>query len=150
MSGQTHTVNSDASLAACVSWLTGLYEEHKYLTVAKPRIGRDRSLSQNALLHRLFRLIAADLTKRGGKKFTLETVKDMLKHKYLGYEAFQILDVDSKKWITQYRLKKTSGLSTGEMMFFITNVIDWSISIGINLPVPEDCEYMKLKEKELM
>ncbi len=45
------TINSDSSLSEFTAKVRELYEEHKYITFAAPRIGKDRTLSANALSH---------------------------------------------------------------------------------------------------
>ena len=44
-------VNSLASRMALNKWVDDLYAKHGYITFSEPRIGADRSLDQNALLH---------------------------------------------------------------------------------------------------
>jgi hypothetical protein len=51
MSGISHTINSDSSEIAFISWVKKLRAEHKYITFDYPKIGPERSLSSNALSH---------------------------------------------------------------------------------------------------
>jgi len=51
MSDWPISINSTHSRAAFFAIVDKLWDEHKYLTFAKPRIGPDRSLDQNALFH---------------------------------------------------------------------------------------------------
>lgn len=44
-------VNSDHTQAAFIANLKKLRSEHGYVTFTEPRIGKDRSIDQNALLH---------------------------------------------------------------------------------------------------
>jgi len=48
---ESWTVNSAYSLAAFNKHVELLYDQHKYITFSAPRIGADRSISQNALFH---------------------------------------------------------------------------------------------------
>lgn len=45
------TINSDSSLAEFQNDVMWLYEQNKYITFSAPRIGKDRTLSANALSH---------------------------------------------------------------------------------------------------
>jgi len=49
--GEAWVLNSDTSKKAFIASVEKLYDEHKYITYAAPRIGADRSLDQNALFH---------------------------------------------------------------------------------------------------
>jgi hypothetical protein len=48
---ESWVINSDNSLNAFIKNVNDLYKEHKYITYGSPRIGKDRSLGQNALFH---------------------------------------------------------------------------------------------------
>lgn len=48
---ESWVINSEASKKAFIANLDKLYDEHKYITYGAPRIGKDRSLGQNALFH---------------------------------------------------------------------------------------------------
>ena len=45
------TINSDSSLSEFTARVRELYQEHRFLTFNQPRIGKDRTLSANALSH---------------------------------------------------------------------------------------------------
>ena len=60
-------VNSDRKLELYIESIRKLYDEHKYLTFTKPRIGSDRSLPMNALFHKWLRLWLAHLFKKDPK-----------------------------------------------------------------------------------
>lgn len=61
MSGQSWTTNSASTLKAYIANVEKLFAEHKYLTFPAPRIGPDRSLSQNSLLYLWITQWAADI-----------------------------------------------------------------------------------------
>jgi hypothetical protein len=48
---KTWTINSESSLSEFKASVEELYKEHRFLTFAAPRIGKDRTLSANALSH---------------------------------------------------------------------------------------------------
>lgn len=45
-------------------------------------------------------------------------------------------------------LRKTSKLDTGEMFHFMEQVECWSAGIGCLVTIPNNSEYMKLKEQQ--
>lgn len=51
MAGESFTINSITSLSAFRKYTEDLFKEHGYITFSAPRIGADRSMDQNALLH---------------------------------------------------------------------------------------------------
>lgn len=115
-----------------------------------------RSLSQNALLHMWFGLIAKDFKLKNFmydknaetdlepemEYLTADDVKLMLKHKFLGTK-----DIRRGKLVIENQLISTSSLDKGEMMHFMDQVYHWGIDRGIQLSIPAESEYMKLKGK---
>lgn len=71
-----------------------------------------------------------------------EELHEWMCHEFLGYVTKRI----GRKDVTQ--LKGTSKLLKGEMYFFMQQVDAWAHSKGYTLTIPDDSEYMKLKEKE--
>ena len=45
------TINSDSSLAEFTARVRELYDEHKHITFSEPKLGKERTLSANALSH---------------------------------------------------------------------------------------------------
>ncbi len=90
---QQWTVNSDLTLEAFISNARKLYAEHKYLTWAMPRIGADRSMGQNALLHTWITQIVAEklnisIKDAAKMKGSIEGTKSDLKgmfYRHTGY-----------------------------------------------------------------
>ncbi|EJH4501920.1 hypothetical protein C5952_17505 [Cronobacter sakazakii] len=107
-----------------------------------------RSLSQNALAHMWFSEISQYLISRGKSFATPEWVKDALKHSYLGYEEREMTDVITGEKTTIRSLRHTSDLDTGDMNFFLTRIEAWALSIGCQLTIPADCEYMQLRQRQ--
>lgn len=60
--GEAWTVNSDPSLEGYIGQVRRWYNEYRYLTFPKPRIGIDRSIDQNSLFHVWLTEYAAHLT----------------------------------------------------------------------------------------
>lgn len=48
---ESWTINSEHSKVAFIKYVNQMVDEHKHITFAAPRIGADRSVSQNALFH---------------------------------------------------------------------------------------------------
>jgi hypothetical protein len=127
-------------------------------------MGEDRSLSQNALCHKWYRIIAQNLNARGVRyteyydyeaedanpDYTPETrdydeelVKEVLKFEVLG--TIKIKRSNGK--IIEVS-KSTSNLSKGETQFYMNRVYEKAYNLGIILPIPEDSQYQKLEDKQ--
>ncbi|NHB94463.1 YbcN family protein [Photorhabdus cinerea] len=106
-----------------------------------------RSLSQNATAHLWFGEISRYLCANGAK-YSLEEVKEMLKHTFLGYEVIEIMDVTTQLTERVRTLKRTSKLDTGDMFQFMERVEQWAVSIGCFVTIPANSEYMKLKQEQ--
>ncbi len=106
-----------------------------------------RSLSQNATAHMWFGEISRYLISNGAK-YSPEEVKEMLKHTFLGYEVIEIMDVTTQLIERVRTLKRTSKLDTGDMFQFMERVEQWAASIGYFVTIPDNSEYMKLKQEQ--
>lgn len=106
-----------------------------------------RSLSQNATFHMWCGEISRYLCDNGSK-FTPETVKEMLKHTFLGYEVTEMIDATTQHTERVRTMRKTSKLDTGEMFHFMGQVELWATGIGCFVTIPENSEYMKLKREQ--
>lgn len=74
-------INSDASWRVTIDTLMSLYEKHKYVTIDY-RLGEDRSLDQNALLHVWLTEYSAhllEIDKRKVTKAQLASIKRKVK-----------------------------------------------------------------------
>lgn len=83
--GEAWTVNSEATLAGYLQKVRKDFMEHRYLTYPAPRIGPDRSLDQNALLHVWLTEFAAELAgchKREVTRGMLEGIKRSMKEMF--------------------------------------------------------------------
>ncbi|KLU14710.1 MULTISPECIES: YbcN family protein [Xenorhabdus] len=106
-----------------------------------------RTLSQNATLHMWFGEISYFL-KSNGAKFSPDEVKEMMKHTFLGYEVVERIDARTQEVERVRTLRQTSRLDTGEMFRFMERVEQWAVGIGCFVTVPDDSEYMKLKQEQ--
>lgn len=75
--GEGFTVNSEEKWEFFIPWARRFFDEHKYVTWAKPRIGPDRSIDQNSLFHVWATEYAAFLLKKGKKKITKGELQGM-------------------------------------------------------------------------
>ena len=78
----------------------------------------------------------------GTDPFIKEEMHEWLCEEFLGYETRTV----GSKEITV--LKGTSKLLKGEMYFYMQQVDAFAHSKGFKLTIPDDSEYMKLKDKE--
>lgn len=141
MSGQSWTVNSDASLEACKKWLSDLYAEHKYLTVAKPRLGKDRSLTQNNLFHAWITEMVAWSERKDSRDVDDSEKLSMKKHvkkKFLqsypecySWVVIEYKDRETKQ--VKKDLRSSAKYKTGEMFMMLTFMQDWCAMAGLHL-----------------
>jgi len=85
MSGESFTINSLPSLAAFHKYVEDQYAEHKYITFVPPRVGPDRSLSQNAIFHAWITLYIAFRLKKRKEDVTkgeIEGTKRIIKRRF--------------------------------------------------------------------
>lgn len=123
---RTFIVNSPVSLAAFPAWVARKFAEHKYLTFSF-RIGKDRSLDQNALLHVWLTEYAAYLLKKGKKQVTeaeLEGMKRIAKKQYYSETGAQWMVFRPLNPRTgeegQLQFRSSANYKTGEMFLFLT------------------------------
>ena len=94
MMGEMWTIKNELSLTAFCANVKALYEEHQYITYAKPRIGASRSVSQNALLHMWCTSYAAQLLQKESKsvsKGELAGMKRTAKGRYYQHSQHDFL-----------------------------------------------------------
>lgn len=104
------------------------------------RYSPKRSLSQNALFHVWCREMADHFQSRGAD-ITEKKMKELIKYKILGTEDRKINNT-----VIPNQVRETSGLDSGEMMYFMDSVSEWALDHGVRLSFPQDSEYMKLKD----
>jgi hypothetical protein len=106
------------------------------LVIKQGKYTNPRSLSQNALVHTWFSVMAKHFSKK--VEVDAEQMKLLMKNKFLGTE-----DVVVGSTVIEGQLKRTSKLTKGEMTYFMDLVYEWAVDHGVNLPIPADSEYMK-------
>ncbi|QXF34298.1 hypothetical protein CE143_20125 [Photorhabdus luminescens] len=106
-----------------------------------------RSIPQNSTFHMWCGEISRYLNKNNAK-LTPEDVKEALKHTFLGYEVIEAIDLTTQLTERIRTLRKTSKLDTGEMFYFMTQVEKWAFDIGCLVTIPNNSQYMKLKQEQ--
>ncbi|OBU05297.1 recombination protein NinB [Morganella psychrotolerans] len=114
--------------------------------IIKPWKNR-RSLPQNSLSHMWYAEIRRHLCKNG-IKHTDESVKEMMKHTFLGYEVVEMVNAVTGVTEQIRKLRETSKLDTGDMFHFMEKVERWAVDIGCLVTIPNESEYMKLKREQ--
>jgi hypothetical protein len=122
-------VNSLASRMALNKWVDDLYAKHGYITFSEPRIGADRSLDQNALLHVWLPEYVAFTLKIHRKEVSkglVQGMKEMVKREYTArhpdsysWMTYEVIDPFTQEVIrTDYTSSKT--WKSGEMFQVLT------------------------------
>ncbi len=149
---KTWVVDSLMAFKAFCAWVWEQWQEHKYLTFAM-RIGKDRSLDQNALLHVWLTLYAAHLLhtdRRHVSEPVLEGIKSKAKRKYYadtGAEWMLIAPVDPWTGTEEKRvLRSTANYKTGEMFLFLTWLQNTAANDGLVLE--SKGQYAKLQREQ--
>ena len=100
-------------------------------------------------MHVVFTEVSSYLISRGRTEWTPEFVKEQLKNKFLGWEEKEFIDVKTGEKTTKSVLVKTSTLDKGDAYQFTTEILDWAESIGCQIKIPANCEYMDLRREQL-
>lgn len=120
-------VNSDHTEAAFIANLRKLRAEHGYITFGAPRIGKDRSLSANALFHVWVTEYVAHLLKKDKKsvnKGEMAGMKRIIKQRFNATHPnnFMVHDVvDPFSGNTKRDYTSSADWKTGEMFM----VMEW-------------------------
>ena len=148
---KTFLVNSPIAVLAFVNFMQALFRDHKYITFTW-RIGADRSLDQNALLHVWLTEYAAHLLNKAKKAVTeaeLEGIKKTAKMRYYTQTGFEWLIVTAvNPWSgEEYKpqLRSSKKYTRGEMFLFLTWLQD--TAAGDGLVLESRGEYAKLQKE---
>lgn len=139
MSGEGETVNSEHSWKAYVVIARAYYDKYKYVTFPKPRIGRDRSLDQNALFYVWLTEYAAHLLKvdkKSVRKGVIEGMKRTVKKEFYleTGQSFMIHEVHSPLTGERKRDYTSSGdWKVGEMFMVLTWLQMFAANDGVVL-----------------
>lgn len=101
-----------------------------------------RSLDQNALFHVWIRQMTKYF-KTKMPELTEDEMKDVCKLRFLGTET-----IKAGKITLENQLKQTSKLTKGEMYFFMEQIYQWCLELGLQLQTPFDSEFMKIRKSQ--
>lgn len=149
-------INSTPALVAFIKTVERTYSEHKFITYTEPRIGPDRSISQNALLHVFLSEYAAYILKRDKKEVAkdrglmegmkLDAKKKFVLHhpentSWMVHEVIGPMSGSKKKAYTS-----SSNWKRGEMFVFLT----WLQMLAANdgLILESKGEFNKLQREQ--
>ena len=149
------TTNSAATLKAYIANVHSLFDEHKYLTFSAPRIGPDRSLSQNRLLHMWITQIVAEKLNISIKdaaklKGSIEGTKSDLKGMFYRHSGHEWMVHNVKGELSgREKIAYTSSADwgRGEAFEFLT----WMqlAAAGIGIVLESKGQFNKLQKDQL-
>ena len=116
-------------------------EDHGFIKL-EWKAGSTRSINQNDLYWMWLGEISQQTSERSGQDFKKDDLHEWLRAEYLGYESKSV----GSKHIRL--LKSTTQLTKGEMYFYMQQVDAFAHQHGFKLTIPDDSEYMKLKQRE--
>ena len=144
-------VNSTVSLSAFKSFSESLFQQHKWVTFSW-RIGRSRTLDQNALFHVWLTEYAAHLLRKDKRDVTeaeLEGMKLASKQRYYNETGadwmlfIPINPLTGAEYSKSFRSSR--GYARGEMFQLLTRMQMWAAEDGLVLE--SKGEFQKLQEK---
>ena len=119
-----------------MSWMLEIQkffpDSHIELIARKKR--SHRSIEQNRLIHKIFRIFSAELVDyTGDRMYTPELIKELMKQKFLKYEV--VSEVSGE--VLGEAVKPTSSLNKSELSDFVENIINYAYeNFKIKLPRP--------------
>ena len=131
-----------------VALVAGLSTKAEYPIKISYSFGLSRSLSQNALSHCIYSELSKYLIQKGRTDCSPDWIKRMLKNRLLGWIDETYTDIVTGQKTTRQELRHTSSLDKGEMMDYLTQIIEWSSSIGLEIKIPVNSTYFKLMESQ--
>lgn len=144
MQKASYTVTSQQMLDQVYQDALRGIEDHGFIKL-EWKAGSNRSINQNDLYWMWLGEIVDQTNAKldaSTPPFIKEEMHEWLCEEFLGYETRTV----GRKEITI--LKGTSKLLKGEMYFYMQQVDAFAHSKGFKLTIPDDSEYMKLKQRE--
>ena len=127
---ESFTINSLTSRAAFNNYVDGLFKKHGYITFGAPRIGADRSISQNSLFHVWATEYAAYILRKDKREVLpgeLDGMKRTIKQRFTltypdckNWTTYEIINPFTNERKRDYTSSKT--WRTGEMFMVLTFV----------------------------
>lgn len=138
-------IHNSGELGALIS---GLAQANTYPINISYSTAGNRSLSQNALQHCIYAELSRYLIAKGRADCTAKWIKQMLKNKFLGWVSESFTDISTGEKFTKEVLRHTADLDKGEAGHYTTQIIEWAESIGCQIKIPANSEYMKFLEAQ--
>lgn len=134
-------VLSNAGDALAFNWTEGPYQ-----VVIEPYVYA-RTISQNNLYWKWMECVVGWMRKQG---YDIANDNDTAKRhaslffqkRFLGAEEVKV-----GRWECEAQVMSTKSLNTAEMFDYMEKVHAWCINAGFTLPVPEDSQFKKLRDK---
>ena len=122
------------------------WTEGPYQVVVEPYVYA-RTIPQNNLYWKWMGVVVDWMRSRGSDVANDEdTAKRhasaFFQERFLGTETPKV-----GKWECDPQLISTKSLSTGDMFSYMEKVHAWCMNAGLTLPVPEESQYKKLRDK---
>jgi hypothetical protein len=105
---ESFTVNSSSSKMAFSKYVDALFDKHKYITFDAPRVGADRSMDQNALLHAWVTEYVAHALKKD-KRDVIEGEKEGMKR--ILKKKFTAMYPEHYSWMVYLIINPLTGYS---------------------------------------
>ena len=153
--GTAWTVNSEHTLNAYIAQVKADYAEHKYLTYPKPRIGADRSLSQNGLMHVWLAELWSFAMRKDKRDMTegdMDGIKRAMKKRYFEYsrEPWLIHKVtDPFSLESKNDFRSSRKWLKGEMFNFLTWLQMYAAEADLILESKGEHEKLRREQHEV-
>lgn len=135
-------------VSALVDYLKPVEFEKPVEVIIKPFKSK-RSINQNNLFHMWVGEISDYLIRHGRVDWNEEKTKENLKRTFLGVEKSESVNMITGERTVQYVTRHTSDLDIGDMHYFMNQVFTWTLdALGFSLTIPEDSEFMKLRNQQ--
>ena len=131
-----------------IALISGLSEKGEYPLTINWSSGVNRSLSQNAFSHVIYSEISRYLVSKGRADCSPDWIKRMLKNRFLGWQDETYTDIVTGEKVVKQVLRHTSKLDKGDMLNYLTEIINWAESIGCEIKIPVNSQYMKFMDEQ--
>jgi len=85
---------------------------------------------------------------KGRTDCTAKWIKQMLKNKFLGWRDESFTDISTGEKFTREVLRSTADLDKGDACHYTTQLLEWADSIGCQIKIPADSQYMKYMDEQ--
>ena len=149
-------VSSEQTIEMCYQDMKRMLNEHGFIQFEIKR--GHRSLSQNALYWIWMPYITKYLNDTKPPLVDEDTGEEFYPEDYTEYEAHVIVKklflgvepaiMKGDEVFVSDQVRSTKKLTKGEMHDFMQKIHHWMVSRDVYLPLPEDSQYMQLREAQ--